>query len=99
MATKTDRKLYGPAGFSDLAIPPGETLADELDAREMTQKALAEKMGRPLQAINEIVNGKKAITAETALELQDVLGIEAEFWMNLESHYRLTLAHNRRKGS
>ena len=81
---------------SDLAIPPGELLAEELAARGMTQKQLAAKMGRPAQVINEIVRAKKSITAQTALGLEEVLEIPAHFWMNLESTYQLTLARQRR---
>ena len=77
---------------SDLAIHPGVTLAEELEAREMTQKALAEAMDRPVQVVNEIINGKKAITAETALQLERVLDIPARFWMNLQTDYDLTVA-------
>ncbi len=77
---------------SDLAIPPGEVLAEELQARDMTQRELATRMGRPAQAINEIVNGKKTITAETALQLEKVLGPSAEFWLGLQTTYDLTLA-------
>jgi len=77
---------------SDLAIHPGEVLAEEIDARGMTQRALAEAIGRPEQAISEIVRGKKGITAETALQLSEALGVSAEFWMNLQSSYALTLA-------
>ena len=54
---------------TDLAIPPGELLEEELDARGMTQHDLAARMGRPVQAINEIIRGKKQITHDTALEL------------------------------
>ena len=84
--------------WSDLPIPPGEVLEEELEARGMTQKELATRMGRPAQAINEIIRGKKAITPETAIGLEGVLGIDAEFWTNLESSYRLTLARNRERG-
>ena len=80
--------------YSDLAIPPGETLLDELRERGITQKAFASTIGRPAQVVNAIVNGKKAITAETALQLENALGISAATWMNLESTYRLTLARN-----
>ena len=83
--------------YSDLAIPPGETLAEELEARGMTQKELASHLGRPAQVINEIIKGKKAITPETALGLEAVLGISAQFWVNLEAKYRLTLARNSRR--
>jgi plasmid maintenance system antidote protein VapI len=50
-------------------------------------------MGRPLNAINEIINGKKAITAETSLQLEEVMQeIPARFWLNLEIDYQLTKA-------
>ena len=83
--------------YSDLAIPPGEVLAEELDARGMTQRELAARLGRPPQVINEIIRGKKAITPDTAIGLCKVLGIEASFWINLESDYQMTLARERNR--
>src|SRR3990172_1230131 len=84
MATKTD-------AYPDVAIPPGEYLAEEIEARGISQKELARRMGRPLNAINEIINAKKAITAETALQLEAVMPeIPARFWLNLETDYQLT---------
>ena len=63
----------------------------------MSQKQLAAALGRPVQAVNEIIRGKKAITEETALELERVLGIGARVWVGLESAYRMTLARNRER--
>jgi HTH-type transcriptional regulator / antitoxin HigA len=80
---------------SDLPIPPGELLAEELDAVAMTQQELAKRTGRPVQAINEIVRGKKQMTHETALELEKVLGIPAHIWSDLESQYQSALARQR----
>ncbi len=86
MVTKTD-------AYPDVAIYPGEYLAEEIEARGISQKELAKRMGRPLNAINEIINSKKAITAETALQLEDVMPeIPARFWLNLETDYQLTRA-------
>ena len=86
MVTKTD-------AYPDIAIPPGEYLAEEIEARGLSQKELARRMGRPLNAINEIINGKKAITAETALQLEEAMPeIPARFWLNLETDYQLTKA-------
>ncbi len=86
MVTKTD-------AYPDIAIPPGEYLAEEIKARGISQKELARRMARPLNAINEIIHGKKAITAETALQLEEVMPeIPARFWLNLEIDYRLTTA-------
>ena len=77
---------------SDLAIPPGELLAEELEVRGLTQSELAEQMGRPRQVISAIVRGKKAITAETALQLEGALDIPAHLWIGLEGRYQLALA-------
>ncbi len=76
----------------DYAIPPGETLADTLGAIGMSQADLAKRMGRPVKTVNEIIKGKAAITAETALQLERVLGIPSSFWNNLERNFRETLA-------
>ncbi|MFA4835353.1 MAG: HigA family addiction module antitoxin [Dehalococcoidia bacterium] len=84
MVTKTD-------AYPDIAIPPGEYLAEEIEARDISQTELARRMGRPLNTINEILKGKKAITAETALQLEEVMPqIPARFWLNLETDYQLT---------
>ena len=86
MATKTN-------AYPDFAIPPGEYLAEEIEARGISQKGLARCMGRPVNTINEIINGKKAIIAETALQLEAVMPeIPARFWLNLETDYQLTKA-------
>ena len=77
----------------DIAIPAGEYLAEEIAARSLSQTELARRMGRPLNALNEIINGKKTITAETALQLEAVIPeIPARFWLNLETDYQLTKA-------
>ncbi len=81
-----------PATESDIAIHPGEYLAEEIDERGLTQKALSEAMGRPPQVVNEIIRGRKAITAETAIQLERALGTSARFWLNLQSMYDLTRA-------
>jgi plasmid maintenance system antidote protein VapI len=61
--------------------------------KERLKKGLARRMGRPVNAINETINGKKAITAETALQLEEVMPeIPARFWLNLETYYELTKA-------
>lgn len=83
--------------WPDVAIPPGEVLAEELEARGLTQSRLARLMHRPLQAINEIVRGRKRITGTTALELADALGTSAELWVRLEADYELTKARLARR--
>ncbi len=83
--------------WPDLAIPPGDVLAEELEARGLTQSRLARLMHRPLQAINEIVRGRKRITGATALELADALGTSAELWIRLEADYELNKARLARR--
>ncbi len=80
---------------SDMAISPGEVLQEEIEARGMSQKELAARLGRPPQVINEIIRARKAITPETAIGLGKVLGIDPQYWINLETDYRMTLARNR----
>jgi len=72
--------------------PEGVTLSETLEALGMSQADLAERTGRPKKTINEIVKGKAAITPETALQFERVLGIPASFWNNLERDYRETVA-------
>jgi len=79
------------------AFPPGDFIREELEERGWTQQELAERMGRPLQAVNMIVNGHKAITPETASQLEKVFGPSAIYWMNLESTWQLhKLAENQK---
>ena len=82
---------------SDLLIHPGELLAEELEIRGLTQRELATTMERPVQAINEIVKGKKSITAETAVQLEDALGIPAHLWLNMQSTFDLRRARQARQ--
>lgn len=64
---------------------PGEILLEEfLKPSAMTQVALAEAMGVPIQRVNTLINGKRGVTAETALKLARVLKTSPEFWMNLQ---------------
>src|SRR6266436_4063206 len=73
---------------------PGETLAELLEDRGMSQVELAERMGRPKKTISELINGKCEMTPETALQLERVLGTPASFWNNLERNYRDCLARS-----
>ena len=78
--------------MSDLAVPPGEYLEEVLEEMAISQAELARRMGRPPQAINEILKGEKSITSETAIQLEQVVGVPAYFWSNLEASYRLVIA-------
>lgn len=71
-------------------IHPGEILKEEfLDEMNISQYKLAKAISVPPRRINEIVHGKRAITANTALRLGRYFGIAPQFWINLQSHYDL----------
>lgn len=71
-------------------IHPGEILQTEfLEPLGLSQNRLAREIGVPPRRINEIVHGKRAITADTALRLSRFFGTTAQLWLNLQSHYEL----------
>lgn len=72
----------------DYVSPPGETLEEMLEERGMSEAELTIRTGIPKKTINEIINGKAAITPEIALQFEEVLGAPASFWNNREWHYR-----------
>ncbi len=72
----------------DLVFPPGDTLRDLLNAREMQQAELATRIAMSEKAVSHLMNGKMALTHDTALKLERVLGVDATFWTNLENNYR-----------
>lgn len=69
-------------------IHPGEVI---IEGFGITQNKLATAIGVPPRRINEIVHGKRGITADTAVRLAKYFGTSAELWMNLQSHYELRL--------
>jgi addiction module HigA family antidote len=71
-------------------IHPGEILKEEfLDEMNLSQYRLAKDINVPPRRINEIVHGKRAITADTALRLGRYFGMSPQFWLNLQTHYDL----------
>ena len=77
-------------------IHPGEVLLEDfLEANGISQYRLAKDISVPARRINEIVHGKRAITADTALRLGRYFGIDPQFWLNLQAHYELELARDR----
>ena len=75
--------------YSDIAIPPGKILLDTIKALSISQTELARRMDQPIQELTSIIKGKKEITADTAAQLEKVLGTPAYIWLNLERGYRL----------
>src|SRR5580700_9568458 len=86
-----DRRMPMPI----TAIHPGEHLAEELRELEMSAAELARQLEVPTNRISEILNGRRAITGDTALRLGHFFGTTAEFWLNLQSLYEIRLAQRK----
>ena len=72
-----------------IRVHPGEILAEELEARDMSANALALKMRVPANRITEIINGKRSVSPETALRLGKALGTGPDLWVTLQAKYDL----------
>jgi antitoxin HigA-1 len=77
------------------AIHPGEHLAEELEALDMSAAELARKIDVPTNRVTQILNGTRGITGDTALRLAHFFGTSAQFWLNLQSLYDLRVAQQK----
>lgn len=77
------------------AIHPGEHLAIELSELGMSAAELARQLKVPTNRVTEILNGRRAITGDTALRLAHFFGTTAEFWLNLQSLYEIRMAEQK----
>ena len=75
--------------MSSMLIHPGEMIKDEIVARGLTQKDLAQQMGVSYTVFNEILNGKRPVTTEYALLLEAALGTDANIWIGLQADYNM----------
>lgn len=78
-----------------LAIHPGEHLAEELKELGISASSLARQLNVPPNRITEILNGRRAISGDTALRLAHFFGTPPEFWLNLQSLYEIRLAQRK----
>lgn len=76
-------------------IHPGEHLAEELKELGMSAAELARRLDVPTNRVTEILNGRRAVTGDTALRLAHFFGTTAEFWLNLQSLYELRIAQKK----
>jgi addiction module HigA family antidote len=82
------------------AFHPGEILIEEfLEPMGMTQTAFAEKVGWTRTRLNELIRGKRGVTADAALDLADALGTSPKLWMNLQATYDLDKAQRARSAA
>jgi antitoxin HigA-1 len=77
------------------AIHPGEHLAEELDALDMSAAELARKIRVPTNRVTQILNGTRSITGDTALRLAHFFGTSPQFWLNLQSLHDLRIAEQK----
>jgi antitoxin HigA-1 len=98
MTIKRDR--LAATDFADIAtgrrlapVHPGEVLAkDFIEAMGISRYRMAKAMGVPQRRVDEICTGQRGVTADTALRLERVFGMEAQAWLNLQAHYDLEVA-------
>ena len=87
------KKIYAPHGLQpSTPIHPGEILKDELEARGLSQRKFASIIGMSYSALNELVNGKRPMTAEDALMIEAATGIPAYIWVNMQAAYTMQVA-------
>jgi addiction module HigA family antidote len=77
------------------AIHPGEHLAEELKALDMSAAELARQLGVPTNRVTQILNGTRSVTGDTALRLAHFFGTSPQFWLNLQNLYDLRLAQKK----
>ena len=78
-----------------IAIHPGEHLAEELEALDMSAAELARQLDVPTNRVTQILNGTRSVTGDTALRLAHFFGTSPQFWLNLQTLYDLRLAQQK----
>lgn len=71
---------------------PGELIRDELESLDVTQSKLAEQIGVSPSLLNEVINGKRGVSAELALMLEAAIGVPADVWLKLQADYNMQVA-------
>jgi addiction module HigA family antidote len=88
----TEKRVTANELQSFRPVHPGELLKDELEYRHLSQKAVAKQVGLPYAAFNEILNGKRPVTTDFAMCMEDALGISPDLLLNLQMDYNLQVA-------
>jgi len=74
---------------------PGDVLKEELESREISQKKFANLIEVPLTQLNDILNGKRAVTADFALKIEAALGINSNLLINMQNRYNVAVAYKK----
>ena len=83
--------------FGFIPVHPGEVLKDEIEYRKISQSQLAKQLGMSYKSLNDILNGRRHITIETAMMLEAALNIPADSLMRLQLKYNMQIAQNDNK--
>ncbi|RYG50792.1 MAG: addiction module antidote protein, HigA family [Chitinophagaceae bacterium] len=81
---------------TDIALHPGEIIMDELEARAIMKSAFAEQLGMKPGHFSELLHCKRNVSAATAIKLEDLLGIKAEYWLRVQVYYDLFMERNKK---
>jgi addiction module HigA family antidote len=82
---------------SDVPLHPGEDLQDELAARAIPKHVFAEQLGMKPSHFSELLHGKRHVGAATALKLEDMLGISADYWMRIQIYHDLFMERHKQE--
>ncbi len=82
---------------TDVSLHPGEVLQDELEARAIPKNVFAEQLGMKASHFSELIHGKRHVGAATALKLEDMLGISAEYWMRIQVYHDLFVERHKQE--
>ena len=74
--------------YNFIATPPGATIKEQLEDKGISQNEFATKMEMSEESLNRLLDGRARLTSEIATKLENVLGVPAKFWINLETIYR-----------
>ena len=83
---------HNRAEVMDYAVPPGETILENIEYLDMNQSEFASRMGMAPKTVTDLINGEAPVTPATAAKLESVLGAKAEFWLGMEANYRAARA-------
>lgn len=83
--------------LSDIVLHPGDIIMDELEARAIMKSAFAEQLGMKPGHFSELLHGKRNVSAATAIKLEDLLGITAEYWLRVQVYYDLFMERNKQR--
>jgi antitoxin HigA-1 len=84
---------------SDVSLHPGEVLQDELEVRAIPKNVFAEQLGMKASHFSELLHGKRHVGAATALKLEEILGISAEYWMRIQVYHDLFVERQKHEES